>query len=85
MPTLMLTQDDRVPSRTRITEALDIGDADITNLVQEAFEEGAADKRLTRVVAALGLLLASLDSPPRKPAPTPNVYAETEASASRTR
>ena len=39
---------------------------DITNLVQEALEEEAADKRLTHMVVALGLLMASLDSPPRK-------------------
>lgn len=85
MPTLMMTRDDRLRSRTRITEAPDVGDAGIANLVQEAFEEGAADRRLTRIVAALGLLLASLDPPSPKPAPAPNVYAETEASAPRTR
>jgi hypothetical protein len=55
MPTFMLTRDE-------ITEAPDVGNADIPNLVQEAFEEGTADRRLTRIVAALGLLLASLDS-----------------------
>jgi hypothetical protein len=87
MPIVMPTRDDRVGTRTRITEVADVGDvgdADIPNLVQEALDEGAADRRLTRMVAALGLLLASLESP-AQPAPTPNAYAETEASASRTR
>ena len=64
MPTLMLTRD-------RIMEAPDVGDADITNLVQEAFEQGAADRSLTLIVEAFGLLLASLDSPAEA-----RVYAE---------
>ena len=39
---------------------------DITNLLQEAIEEEAADKKLTQMVVALGLLVASFDSLPRK-------------------
>ena len=36
---------------------------DIANVLQEALEEEAADRQRTPIVVALGLLLASLDSP----------------------
>ena len=79
---VMLTRDDRFRPRTRVTGAPDVGDADITNQLEEALEEGAADRSLTLIVEALGLLLASLPSPPKEPR---LIYAEREASASRTR
>jgi len=81
MPSVMVTRDDCFRSRTRIADTPDVADGDIANLVQEAFEEGAPDRRLTRIVDALGLLLASLSSPRQEA----RGYAEREASASRTR
>jgi ferritin-like metal-binding protein YciE len=50
----------------RLSPASQLGEHDIPSLLQEALEEGAPDRKLTQVVAALGLLLASLDSPSRK-------------------
>ena len=41
------------------------GEGDVTNLIQEALEEDTADKELTQIVAALGVLLGSLNSSPR--------------------
>ena len=39
------------------------GARDVTNLLQEALEEEAPDKRLTQTAVALALVLASLHSP----------------------
>jgi ferritin-like metal-binding protein YciE len=43
-----------------------LGEQDIANLVQEALEEDVPDRKLSQIVAGLGLLMASLDSSPRK-------------------
>jgi hypothetical protein len=40
--------------------------SDVTTLLQEAFEEDAPERKLGRIVTALGLLLASLNSAPAK-------------------
>ena len=61
---------ERLPNRPIIraarTSAERLGEQDIANLVQEALEDDAPDRKLTQIVAALGLLMASLNSPPRK-------------------
>jgi hypothetical protein len=43
---------------------------EIANLLEEALEEDAPERRLTQIVTALGLLLASLNCPPDKEKPS---------------
>jgi hypothetical protein len=48
------------------TSAEQLGGLDIANLLQEALEEEEPGRRLTRVTAALGLLMGALHCSPRK-------------------
>ena len=54
------------PLRAGSASADQLGEQDIANLLEEAIEEDAPDRKLAQISLTLGLLLASLDSPSRK-------------------